>query len=50
MQGSLVDQLMWTPQVYTAQGIHSLHNEGPALQESRSTHQRQAQGVAAASV
>ena len=36
--------------VCTAQDIHSLHNEGPALQESRSTHQMQAQGVAAASV
>ena len=30
--------------VCTAQDIHSLHNEGPALQESRSTHQIQAQG------
>ena len=37
-------------QVCTAQDIHSLHKEGPALQESRSTHQMQAQGVAAASV
>ena len=34
----------------TAQDIHSLHNEGPALQESRCTHQMQARGVAAASV